>query len=170
MRISLRVRSRMLLPRSSAMPYSVTETEERGREDGNQSTPARPAGPPGVPAGRGFVRPRARRFSLGSSIPDGPLAFTSQHDPLPLTELEQMLVLTAAAGNTGWHYMIMRHARYAVDITRRHIKILLEHLLISVLYPLGPEISEYLCTLLYVDVRSHTSGPDYSYCSRLSRT
>ena len=78
---------------------------------------------------------RARRFSLGSSIPDGPLAFTSQHDPLPLTELEQMLVLTAAAGNTGWHYMIMRHARYAVDITTRHIKILLEHLLISVLYP-----------------------------------
>ena len=65
---------------------------------------------------------RARRFSLGSSIPDGPLAFTSQHDPLPLTELEQMLVLTAAAGNTGWHYMIMRHARYAVDITRRHTK------------------------------------------------
>jgi hypothetical protein len=56
---------------------------------------------------------RARRFSFGASIPDGPLAFTSRHDPLPLTELEQMLVLTAAAGNTGWHYMIMRHARYA---------------------------------------------------------
>jgi len=44
---------------------------------------------------------RARRFSLGASIPDGPLAFTSRHDPLPLSELEQMLVLTAAAGNTG---------------------------------------------------------------------
>src|SRR5215216_6631616 len=56
---------------------------------------------------------RARRFSLGASIPDGPLAFTSQHDPVPLSELEQMLLLTAAAGNTGWHYMIMRHARYA---------------------------------------------------------
>src|SRR5919112_5859259 len=56
---------------------------------------------------------RARRFSLGASLPDGPLAFTSRHDPLPLSELEQMLVLTAAAGNTGWHYMIMRHARYA---------------------------------------------------------
>ena len=29
-----------------------------------------------------------------------------------------MLVLTAAAGNTGWHYMIMRHARYGgVDRT-----------------------------------------------------
>jgi hypothetical protein len=56
---------------------------------------------------------RARRFSLGATIPDGPLAFASRHDPLPLTELEQMLVLTAAAGNTGWHYAITRNARYA---------------------------------------------------------
>ncbi len=56
---------------------------------------------------------RSRRFSLGASIPDGPLAFTSRHEPMPLTELEQMLVLTAAAGNTGWHYMITRNARYA---------------------------------------------------------
>src|SRR5918994_18862 len=60
---------------------------------------------------------RARRFSLGASIPDGPLEFTSQHDPLPLSELEQMLVLTGAAGNTGWHYMIMRHARYAPHLS-----------------------------------------------------
>src|ERR671913_958820 len=60
---------------------------------------------------------RARRFSLGASIPDGPLAFTSQHDPLPLSELEKMLVLTAAAGNTGWHYMITRHARYAPHLS-----------------------------------------------------
>ncbi len=56
---------------------------------------------------------RARRFSLGASIPDGSLAFTSRHEPLPLTELEQMLILTAAAGNTGWHFMITRNARYA---------------------------------------------------------
>jgi len=56
---------------------------------------------------------RARRFSLGASIPDGPLAFTSRHEPLPLTELEQMMVLTATAGNTGWHYNITRNARYA---------------------------------------------------------
>src|SRR5215213_10202837 len=56
---------------------------------------------------------RARRFSLGAEIPDGPLAFASRHDPLPLTDLEQMLVLTAAGGNTGWHYLITRHARYA---------------------------------------------------------
>src|ERR671918_1430336 len=60
---------------------------------------------------------RARRFSLGASLPDGPLAFTSQHYPLPLSELEQMLVLTAAAGNTGWHYTIMRHARYAPHLS-----------------------------------------------------
>jgi hypothetical protein len=56
---------------------------------------------------------RSRRFSLGASIPDGPLEFTSRHAPLPLTDLEQMMVLTAAGGNTGWHYMITRHARYA---------------------------------------------------------
>ena len=56
---------------------------------------------------------RARRFSVGSEIPDGPLAFSSGHDPQPLTDLEQLLVLTAAGGNTGWHTMITRHARYA---------------------------------------------------------
>ena len=28
-----------------------------------------------------------------------------------------MLVLTAAAGNTGWHYMITRHARYAPHLS-----------------------------------------------------
>ncbi len=31
---------------------------------------------------------RARRFCVGASIPDGPLAFTSRHQPLPLSELE----------------------------------------------------------------------------------
>jgi hypothetical protein len=56
---------------------------------------------------------RARRFSLGASIPDGPLAFSSRHDPLPLSELEQLMVLTAAGGSTGWHFMITRNARYA---------------------------------------------------------
>ncbi len=56
---------------------------------------------------------RARRFSLGSEIPDGPLAHKSAHPPLPLTDLEKMLVLTSAAGNTGWHYAITRNATYA---------------------------------------------------------
>jgi hypothetical protein len=60
---------------------------------------------------------RARRFSLGGSIPDGPLAYTSRHEPAPLSDLEQMLVLTAAAGNTGWHHLITRHARYAPHLS-----------------------------------------------------
>ncbi|MFO7170380.1 MAG: hypothetical protein DIU80_020320 [Chloroflexota bacterium] len=60
---------------------------------------------------------RARRFALGDSIPDGPLAYTSRHEPMPLSELERMMVLTAAAGNTGWHYMITRHARYAPHLS-----------------------------------------------------
>jgi hypothetical protein len=60
---------------------------------------------------------RARRFSLGAEIPDGPLAFASRHKPVPLSDLEQMLVLTAAGGNTGWHYLITRHARYAPHLS-----------------------------------------------------
>jgi hypothetical protein len=56
---------------------------------------------------------RARRFSWGASIPDGPLEYTSRREPLPLSELEQMLVLLAAGGNTGWHYAITHNARYA---------------------------------------------------------
>jgi len=45
---------------------------------------------------------RSRRFALGAEIPGGPLKFKSRHAPLPLSELEQMMVLTATAGNTGW--------------------------------------------------------------------
>ena len=60
---------------------------------------------------------RARRFSLGTTLPDGPLAYTSRHEALPLSDLEQMMVLTAAAGNTGWHYAITRHARYAPHLS-----------------------------------------------------
>jgi hypothetical protein len=56
---------------------------------------------------------RARRFCLGAEIPDGPLAFKSRHKPLPLSEIEQLVVLSTMGGVTGWHYAIMRHARYA---------------------------------------------------------
>ena len=56
---------------------------------------------------------RSRRFALGGEIPDGPLAYRSRHEPLPLTELERMLVLSAMGGTTGWHYSITRNARYA---------------------------------------------------------
>ena len=56
---------------------------------------------------------RSRRFALGDEIPDGPLAYRSRHDPVPLSELERMLVLGAMGGTTGWHFSITRNARYA---------------------------------------------------------
>lgn len=56
---------------------------------------------------------RARRFALGDTIPDGPLAFASRHDPVPLSRLEQLMLLTAAGGTTGWHFAITRNERYA---------------------------------------------------------
>ena len=56
---------------------------------------------------------RSRRFALGGEIPDGPLAYTSKHDPVPLSDLERLIVLTSMAGTTGWHYSITRNERYA---------------------------------------------------------
>src|SRR5918999_2855665 len=56
---------------------------------------------------------RSRRFALGDAIPDGPLAYRSEHEPVPLSDLERLLVLSAMGGTTGWHYSITRHARYA---------------------------------------------------------
>jgi len=49
---------------------------------------------------------RSRRFCVGAEIPEGPLAFKSNQKPIPLTEMEQMIVLTSMAGSTGWHYTI----------------------------------------------------------------
>jgi hypothetical protein len=65
----------------------------------------------------GLYGRRSRRFALGGEIPDGPLAYRSEHEPLPLTELERMLVLSAMGGTTGWHYSITRHARYAPHVS-----------------------------------------------------
>ncbi|ACU96993.1 hypothetical protein [Saccharomonospora viridis] len=59
---------------------------------------------------------RSRRFALGDEIPDGPLAYRSRHEPVPLTELERMLVLSAMGGTTGWHYSITRNAHYAPHV------------------------------------------------------
>ena len=56
---------------------------------------------------------RSRRFPLGGEIPDGPLAYRSEHEAMPLSELERNLVLSAMGGTTGWHYAITRHERYA---------------------------------------------------------
>jgi hypothetical protein len=56
---------------------------------------------------------RSRRFALGDELPDGPLAYRSRRRPVPLTELERMLVLSTMGGTTGWHYSITRNAHYA---------------------------------------------------------
>ena len=56
---------------------------------------------------------RSRRFCMGAEIPDGVLAFKSKHKAMPLSEIEQLLVLSTMGGATGWHFAIMRHAKYA---------------------------------------------------------
>ncbi|MCJ8164350.1 hypothetical protein MKJ04_05800 [Pontibacter sp. E15-1] len=60
---------------------------------------------------------RSRRFFMGAEIPDGVLAYTSKHKPMPLSELEKLLVVTACGGNTGWHHMIYRAQRYAPHLS-----------------------------------------------------
>jgi hypothetical protein len=69
---------------------------------------------------------RARRFGLGMKIPSGPLAFTSRHTPLPLSELERSLLLAVGTGITGWNFGVPfgpdrphEHAHYTVRYTGR---------------------------------------------------
>jgi hypothetical protein len=49
---------------------------------------------------------RSRRFGLGMTIPDGPLAHTSAYEPEPLSEEERLLLILAAAGISGWNFGI----------------------------------------------------------------
>jgi hypothetical protein len=37
---------------------------------------------------------RSRRFCMGAEIPDSVLAFKSKYKPMPLSELEQLLLLS----------------------------------------------------------------------------
>jgi hypothetical protein len=67
----------------------------------------------GFPFVEALLGRRSRRFFRGASIPSGPFAFHSRHEALPLTELEKMLIISAASGNTGWNYLIMHNPRYA---------------------------------------------------------
>ena len=60
---------------------------------------------------------RSRRFFMGAKIPDGVLAYKSCHEPVPLSELEKLLVVAACGGNTSWHYLIYRAARYAPHLS-----------------------------------------------------
>ncbi len=59
---------------------------------------------------------RSRRFAKGASIPDGPLAYASTEAPEPLSEMEQMLLLTTVAGNTGWSNLIPHNRFYSPGI------------------------------------------------------
>lgn len=60
-----------------------------------------------------IVGRRSRRFCMGAEIPDGVFKFKSKHQPLSLSEIEQILLLSSMTGVTGWHYGIMRHKKYA---------------------------------------------------------
>jgi hypothetical protein len=60
---------------------------------------------------------RSRRFFIGAEIPDGVFAHTSDHKPMPLSDLEKMLVVSACGGNTSWHHMIYRGAAYAPHLS-----------------------------------------------------
>jgi hypothetical protein len=69
---------------------------------------------------------RARRFGLGMEIPSGPLAFTSRKDPVPLTALEQMILVAAATGVSGWNFGVPfgprtpdAHAEFTLRFTGR---------------------------------------------------
>jgi hypothetical protein len=69
---------------------------------------------------------RARRFGHGMEIPSGPLAFKSGKDPLPLTELEQSILILAATGVSGWTFGVPfgprtpeSHAEFTLRFTGR---------------------------------------------------
>jgi hypothetical protein len=69
---------------------------------------------------------RARRFGLGMELPSGPLAYRSTRDPLPLTETEQMVLVAAATGVSGWSFGVPfgprtpeSHAEFTVRYTGR---------------------------------------------------
>jgi len=60
---------------------------------------------------------RSRRFFQGAEIPDGVFAYHSQREPVPLSEEEKLLVVSACASNTGWNYLIYRAAEYAPHLS-----------------------------------------------------
>jgi hypothetical protein len=60
---------------------------------------------------------RSRRFFRGANIPDGPLQYASKHAPMPLSEMERLLILLAMGGVTGWSNLVTRHDRYAPHLS-----------------------------------------------------
>ncbi len=69
---------------------------------------------------------RARRFGLGMELPSGPLAFHSKQQPVPLSEREQMILVAAATGVSGWSFGVpfgprtpQSHAEFTLRFTGR---------------------------------------------------
>lgn len=60
---------------------------------------------------------RSRRFFMGAEIPDGVFRYRSKHDPVPLTDMETLLIVMACGGNTSWHHLIYRAKRYAPQLS-----------------------------------------------------
>ena len=54
---------------------------------------------------------RSRRFGMGIKIPDGPFAYESRHEPLPLTEAEEAALAFAACGVTGYALADLSYGR-----------------------------------------------------------
>ncbi len=96
-------------------PHKGNHLKMKGRTmiDGLQHVPKGLAEAIKFPLIEALYGRRARRFSKGAEIPDGPLKYKSKHAPKPLSNLEQMMILAAATGNTGFHHMIYRSASYA---------------------------------------------------------
>lgn len=97
------------------LPAKGDELKEKGRTliDGLQNVPKGLAEAVKFPLIEALYGRRARRFAKGNEIPDGPLQYKSKHAPQPLSDMEQMMILAAATGNTGFHHMIYRSATYA---------------------------------------------------------
>ena len=69
---------------------------------------------------------RARRFGVGMTLPSGPLAYTSESEPVPLSELERSILTAAGVGVTGWNFGVPfgpdrpeEHAHYTQRYTGR---------------------------------------------------
>ncbi len=60
---------------------------------------------------------RSRRFFRGAEIPDGVFAYRSAYPPMPLSELEKLLVVSACGAGTSWNHLIYRAERYAPHLS-----------------------------------------------------
>jgi hypothetical protein len=72
------------------------------------------------PLFRALLGRRSRRFLVGAEIPDGVFAYASRHPPLPLSELETLLVVPAWGSTPGCNHMLhpaVRCAPYLANST-----------------------------------------------------